>query len=460
MNFFKSVFADPDPSDPQDSPSHSPKKQSQSVEQGEDLERDEGKSPIDESPSPKSDPTDGSVWSFGGLIKTITAKSETVIQTYRRDLEEFSSELKKETAILREAIKDLPGSLEVGASVAQESLETVGQAIDEFGSSVWRGTADIITHGKDALLVDQDSDSSDVQTYGSSSRTPVRYSRFEAQVRALQSESNTYSEAPEDLGDFEKWKSGFSLDEKVDEIDNLFSENGALRGIYDKLVPGVINHDTFWLRYFYKVCKLKQVEDARADLVKRAISGDDEEELSWEVDEEEEEEVINGSTNQLSVIAERREKVKDEDHEISAEKKPVEVPEKNSGDEVADKVNIAEPVIVEVTEEKLPLESKTDSSGPNSDDSTAKADEKSLEGKAEPGDSSKDSDFSVVSSQRSSHEEEDLGWDEIEDPGSNDEKKMTSVGSPNKIDIRKRLSSAEEDEDLSWDIEDDEPVKQ
>ncbi|XP_068659666.1 uncharacterized protein [Aristolochia californica] len=459
MDFFKSVFiADPHPSDPQDSPSNDPKNQSESVERGEDLERDDGNLSIDQSPSPKSSSSGGGAWSFGGLIKTITAKSESVIQTYRRDLEEFSSELKKETTILREAIKDLPGSLEAGASVAQESLETVGQAIDELGSSVWRGTADIITHGKDALLVDQDSDSSDVQNYGSSSRTAVRYSRFEAQVLALQADLSTYSEEPEDLDDFEKWKLEFSLDEKADEIDNLLFENGVLEEIYGKLVPGAIDHETFWLRYFYKVYKVQQIEDARANLVKRAISGEDEEELSWEVDEEEEE--INDSNNQLSVNPELEEKVKDGDQDMSTEKRPVEVSEKSFSDEVADKGSVTEPISMEGTEEKISSETKTDSSELNSDDSIAKSDEKSLEGKVEPGESSKDSDFSVVSSQRSSHEEDDLGWDEIEDLGSNDEKKMTSVGSPNKIDIRKRLSSAEEDEDLSWDIEDDETVKQ
>ncbi|PQM34953.1 BSD domain-containing protein 1 [Prunus yedoensis var. nudiflora] len=61
-------------------------------------------------------------------------------------------------------------------------------------------------------------------------------------------------------------------------------------------------------------------------------------------------------------------------------------------------------------------------------------------------------------------EEEDLGWDEIEDLSSIDEKKVTHVGSgsSNKADLRKRLSTAEEEEeDLSWDIEDedDEPAK-
>jgi len=76
--------------------------------------------------------------------------------------------------------------------------------------------------------------------------------------------------------------------------------------------------------------------------------------------------------------------------------------------------------------------------------------------KHETSDSSKDSDYSIVSRQRTM-EEEDLEWDEIEDLGEHEEKKgSTHDPSPaQKEELRKRLSVAEDDEDLSWDIEDD-----
>jgi hypothetical protein len=54
---------------------------------------------------------------------------------YQHDLQEFGIGLKKETA----AVARLPLSLESTASVAQESLESVGQVVEDFGSSVWRG---------------------------------------------------------------------------------------------------------------------------------------------------------------------------------------------------------------------------------------------------------------------------------------------------------------------------------
>lgn len=76
-----------------------------------------------------------------------------------------------------------------------------------------------------------------------------------------------------------------------------------------------------------------------------------------------------------------------------------------------------------------------------------------MEVKADPAESSKGSDFSVVSSKPSSQEEDDLGWDEIEDLSCVDEKKFTARGSP--PDVRKRISIAQDDdEDLSWDVDD------
>ncbi|KAJ4968120.1 hypothetical protein NE237_014821 [Protea cynaroides] len=96
-------------------------------------------------------------------------------------------------------------------------------------------------------------------------------------------------------------------------------------------------------------------------------------------------------------------------------------------------------MVVRTKEEKAPLE------GPKTD----------------PGESSKDSDFSFVSNLPSMpQEEEDLGWDEIEDLDNSDEKKEEGDGSPNRADLPKRLSATDEDENLTWDIQDDdEPVK-
>lgn len=467
MDFFKSVFSDdPPPSDSQlfDS-SPKPSEVDDKAEEEENRDQDD----LNSIPNPNSTSSGGvGSWSFGGLMKTIASKSESVIQTYRRDLEEFSSGLKMETAAIREVVKELPLSLEVGASVAQESLESVGQAIDDIGASVWKGTAQIISQGRDVLLAaDSESDSSDiVQKSGELSVNLARYSRFESQVRSIQSDPTTFSVEPEDLDDFGKWKLGFVLDEKGAEIDNLLEDNGIIEGIYSKLVPSAVDSETFWRRYFYRIHKLKQAEDARANLVKRAISGEEEEDLSWDVDDEDYEEPSNVSEVKVKSIVEfdNRGSSKVQTGHNEAENLQVGtsvVEEKSSKRENDDKGVVEKPFSDNRSDEEPASEEIADVTQLSGDTIEAIADERKVfQGKAEANESCKDSDVSVVSTQPSLPEEEDLGWDEIEDIGSNDENKVTAVVSPTGGDLRKRLSAADEDEDLSWDIEDDdEPAK-
>uniref|UniRef100_A0A0A9E8Y9 Uncharacterized protein n=1 Tax=Arundo donax TaxID=35708 RepID=A0A0A9E8Y9_ARUDO len=103
-------------------------------------------------------------------------------------------------------------------------------------------------------------------------------------------------------------------------------------------------------------------------------------------------------------------------------------------------------VVVDEDEKEEPSKSNVEESG-----------DKKEGAKHETSDSSKDSDYSIVSRQRTSTEDEDLEWDEIEDLGEHEEKKDSTHGSSPalKEELRKRLSVAEDDEDLSWDIEDD-----
>nr|GMC68320.1 Rho guanine nucleotide exchange factor like [Ipomoea batatas] len=116
---------------------------------------------------------------------TLVSKSESVIQNCRRNLEEFSS-------VASRAIQDLPAHIESGAAAAQESLETVGRAIDDIGSSV----AEIIE--------------------------------------------------PEDFEDYNEWKLGFVFEEKLGEMGDLVEENNVIGEIYSEIVPSKVDGETFW----------------------------------------------------------------------------------------------------------------------------------------------------------------------------------------------------------------------
>ncbi|WCJ21481.1 BSD domain-containing protein [Euphorbia peplus] len=457
MNFFKSVFADEEP----DSPKSDSKPSDDLSPPDSDPNSPPSQHNLIPNPNPNPNPIDSTTsdppaaaWSFGGLIKTLSTKSESVIEIYRRDLKEFGSGLKKEI------------------EVAHGSLENVGHTIDEISTTVLKGTAQIISQGKEAILaVDHESDSSDTNNERSlvspHSLNSKPYSRFDTQVRAIQGDASTYCEEPEDLDDYEKWKAGFEIEEKGEEIESLLEENGALESIHNRVVPNDVDVETFWCRYYYKIYKLKLAEDLRANLVKRAISRE-EEDLSWDVDDEEEEEdddLKDVNENQEGERQAGSSLNKNEDSATGRDEIENDKSEKilKSDEQIE---GVKEDIFVEEPKSKDSSTSSGDDKvefGKGKDETESKADEKAgAEGKGENGESSKDSDVSVISSHPSIQEEEDLGWDEIEDMSSIDERKVSHSDSPKMADLRRRLSgAAEEEEDLSWDIEedDDEAVK-
>ncbi|CAI9288617.1 unnamed protein product [Lactuca saligna] len=455
MDFFRSILAeDPEPeaadsyeeSDADPRQSQSPKQQ-----ETEGDEDDDSNSNVNSSEDGSAAGGVGGLWTFGDLVKTLTTKSESVFETYRRDLKEFGTGLRKESDLFREvasrAVKELPSSIEVGTS-----------AID----GVLKSTVDIIAQGKEALLAASDIDDSDAsERHTSSDRSGLhskRYNRFDTQMNAIQSDMRTYCEDPEDLDDYNKWKLGFVFGDKKDEIEILVGDNGALSGIYPKLVPHEVDDATFWYRYFFKVHKLKQQEDVRAKLVKRSLSVDDEEELSWDVDDDDddEEEQVQEQTDQS-----RSKTSKGQDfHNVGKEVSPADEFKPQSS-KIVDEDKEMKSNVVSV-DKKIIEESKPSTVNVLTVEKAESVDERVDDLKV---DSGKVKDSKDKPNQPSFNEEEDLEWGEIEDIENNDAKKAShsDADTPNKDELRKRLSTAIDEEDLSWDIEedddDDEPVK-
>ncbi|KAM0830707.1 hypothetical protein ACQ4PT_066035 [Festuca glaucescens] len=404
--------------------------------------------------SPPAAPSDAGGWGFGGLLKTLTSQSETVLETYRRDLAEFSTGLRRETDAFREA-----------AARAARDLPSSAHALD--------GLADIVAQGKDAIAQAAAAASSaapatapsDADSEPSSASGHLRYySRFEVQLRALQSDPATFSADPEDAEDFAAWReAGFSVEERQEEIEALCYESDAVEGMLDRLVPDAVEGEVFWARYFYRVHKLKQQEDARAKLVKRVIAQEEEEDLSWELDDEvEEEPAREEEIKQASINEEPK-------HELQeAENSVEEVKQAGALDKETRNADAPQPEVFGSSMVVVDKEEKEDASKSIAEESSDKktaaeephssaGDDAVKEGaKHETSDSSKDSDYSLVSRQQTATED-DLEWDEIEDLGEHEEKKGSAHGSSPapKEELRKRLSVAEDDEDLSWDIEDD-----
>lgn len=437
MNFFKSIILDdPEPPKPESPHESAPDSAVKPPEE-------------DRSPDRAAEAENAGGWSFGSLVKTLATRSESVIETYSRDLMEFGTGLRKESEIIREAasraVKDLPASLEAGTSAAHGVLD-----------GVLKSTAEIISKETQVFASDGESETPEVNR----SLNSGRYSRFEAQLSGIQSDLNTFCEEPEDAGEYDKWKSKFKLDEKRGEMEGLIGENGVLDAVFGKIVPNVVDHDTFWCRYFYRVDKLEQQEKVRANLVKRAISVDeDDEEYSWDVDDDEEKD---GEKTKGGDGAEGEGANLDEKVVVLSGGSQLEKEGGNANGEDEAKNDLIE--TSEISGDGSPA---LDQKIKTSDEVTSVKNDEKLKNNENVGvdkdKSGEKGDASAVSSHEVKTEEEDMGWDEIEDIGSDDERKV-SISSHgerrNREELRKQLNAAEDDEDLSWDIEDDDnPVK-
>uniref|UniRef100_A0A0A9GI18 BSD domain-containing protein n=1 Tax=Arundo donax TaxID=35708 RepID=A0A0A9GI18_ARUDO len=371
---------------------------------------------------------------------------------YRRDLQDLGSGIRLETAALRKAAARaaavLPGALEAGASAASNRLESVGQAVDDLGAAA----AVLLSHANEALqsaeIDSEDGDGgsrpSDAAASGASWRASLsskKYTRFEAQVLALRADPTIFTEEPEDAEGFARWRGSFAIGEVKLQIEGVLRESPGLESFVEKLVPSVVDYETFWCRYFFAVNKLRQAEDVRTKLVSRAMSKEDNEELSWDVDDDDDDNNVGDQKEDTDTMAEKREVQIAElvNHEPDSSEKQAAVVENNSAED-----------------KETDLAAAKDGNGEsNGETATPKSsDGPGREEKAEAGDSSKESDFSVVS--RPSTQEEDLSWEEIENVSDQDEKKGGSPrsSSASKVeDLRKRLNSVEDDEDLSWDVD-------
>jgi hypothetical protein len=83
-----------------------------------------------------------------------------------------------------------------------------------------------------------------------------KYTRFEAQVLALHADPATFTEEPKDSKGFGKRSALFSIDEMKEQIETVLHESPGLESFVERLVPSVVDYETFWSRYFFDVDKV------------------------------------------------------------------------------------------------------------------------------------------------------------------------------------------------------------
>ncbi|XP_013421710.1 BSD domain-containing protein 1 [Lingula anatina] len=231
--------------------------------------------------------SDGGDW-WGGWLQAAKDKTVSAVGFLKQDLAEFGCVVHNET-------KDVVAK---SASVVKDKLAT--EQPGSTGNMMKDGITHFLGNIQKALYVPPDDDGEQKLKI---TPTGVIYDRAQARVYAIQIDPGTYCQEPEGPPEkYKEWLENFQLEEKKGEISELLVARVEVRSLYTQLVPSEISHADFWRRYFYKLHQLEEDEIRKKDLMKRAETAGDEDDLGWDDDWEEVEEF---STRNMSPDKER-----------------------------------------------------------------------------------------------------------------------------------------------------------
>lgn len=111
----------------------------------------------------------------------------------------------------------------------------------------------------------------------------VPKTRFEKRIFELQGNPDTYCEPAKDLDAFAVWSKGFNLDDNADSCIAILDTHDAIADLYERVVPRIVDEDTFWMRYFFAKSVLEKEEERRKKLLERAenVGAEGDEEDGW-----------------------------------------------------------------------------------------------------------------------------------------------------------------------------------
>jgi hypothetical protein len=284
---------------------------------------------------------------LGGLQKDLKEETEEVAQHAREASEQLGHKARYAVESLPGAVQNLPTSIsvgnlpEAGAKLTREASAKVGKTGKQLGAMSQRfvnKTTDLFDN-----IVNSIQEANDINRLKSSkskslsllkgintiNNSSQRYSRLEADIAAMQRDSSTYCDQPEDAEQFQQWIQDFNLKEKKKEIGSIIGTNAFMAELQSRIVPLIVSYEDFWTRYFYRLHKLHAKHEAIQALTFKASEAGlpsgggrkEEAELGWGTDEEEEEE----DEEQGEEVA-REEEVavkQDEDQEDSEEEDKV-----------------------------------------------------------------------------------------------------------------------------------------
>lgn len=185
-------------------------------------------------------------------------------------------------------------------------LQKVGETLSNTVGGLWSGFMNVTSN-----LLTTEGDEGGVEGWeradggngngrgGVIDGNKVGVTRVEKKIVQLQADPNVYCEPASDLQRFEEWGKGFNLDDEqvTTECLGILGRHETIADLYERVVPGIVEEEMFWMRYFFAKHVVEQEEKRRKMLLERAEMGAQnedgwgDEEDDWNDGEGEEEEV-------------------------------------------------------------------------------------------------------------------------------------------------------------------------
>ena len=193
-------------------------------------------------------------------------------------------------------LEHLPGTSAVKVQEAAAQLQQAGASLTKIGQRVVNNTTEMLDHFSSAIQAEMNANQEMGRSYSGTaprSQNPAEASKFirlDADVAAMQRDSSTYCDEPEDEEEFAVWCNSFDLPGMKPDIAKLLSENTFMSELQARIVPVVVDYESFWTRYYYRLHKLEERHAKVTALAMRAEAGVNEDEVGWDMDDDDDEE--------------------------------------------------------------------------------------------------------------------------------------------------------------------------
>lgn len=155
----------------------------------------------------------------------------------------------------------------------QKAEDAADEALLKFGTNIRNFLRDAVT-----VSAPSEGDSSDPTGTGkvlfeskdAEGKRVIHTTRFDAQLHVIHCSLDSFLKDPASP-EYAKWKEGFDVEKKTEDIAANLQKYEELRRAMEKLVPEKVEYNLFWTRYYFLRMVIESEEKRRKEMLKGKV---------------------------------------------------------------------------------------------------------------------------------------------------------------------------------------------